>query len=141
MVEGADALAYAERAGLRRTLRNRDGLWLTDADTSPPCSTGELLRLLAASRAAPSPSGGCRRTPAALDAGAGRRRAGAAAHLAVDLQRGSDPVQWLASAGAGGSSQIICLAGDTVERVWRLLAAADRAEPGLLPVDPARSMG
>jgi len=145
LVEGTDALAYGDGPGSGRTLRKREGLWLTDAGFfAARAPTGELLRLLTGLEASAFPE---RRKPPeqpprwTLALGADDR-----ARLSVwqsACNRRSDPPQWLAtaSAGAGTSSQIICLAGDTVDRLWRLLAAADRAEPALLPVDPGEVDG
>src|SRR6185503_528043 len=55
--------------------------------------------------------------------------------------RAAEPAQLLATVQGVQTSSVICLPGDTVARLWRGLAAADRAEPHLLVVDPGEVDG
>jgi hypothetical protein len=125
-------------------LRKRAGLWLTTAGFfAGRAAVAEVVRELAGLEASGFPVGlvppvSPQRWTLALGEG------DEAPTLRVwrwPCVRGGDPPQWLATVDGGQTSSIICLAGDTVDRLWRQLAAADRAEPSLLPVDPAEVDG
>ena len=149
VVEASDAIAYREAPGAERTLRKRDGRWLTgEGYLAKRAAMTEVVRALAGLEASGFPVGRVPPEPPprwtlALGSVDGEGN-GAAARLQV-WQRGcagkSDPPQWLATVAAGATHDSVCLLGDTVERIWRQLAAADRAEPHLLPIAPAEVDG